>query len=161
MPTSTNWQSIVASALDWEQGHATFDAAVRGLAESDRGKRPRRIPHSAWQLVEHIRITQHDLLEFCRNPKYEETLTWPEGYWPPTAAPPSDNAWHASIAKLKSDRRALKRFATSAKVRLTSKIPNGGGKTYLRTIILAVDHTSYHVGQIILVRRLLGAWPET
>lgn len=154
------WQKIVASALDWEEAHATFDDAVKGLGPADRGKRPRRIPHSVWELVEHIRITQHDLLDFCRNPDYEQVLEWPDDYWPPTPAPPSPAAWTASIEQIRTDRRALARFATSGKVVLTRPIPHGKGKTYLRTILVAVDHMSYHVAQIVLVRRLLGAWDD-
>ncbi|MDQ6770944.1 MAG: DinB family protein [Gemmatimonadota bacterium] len=159
MKTSGDWRAIVASSLSWEQGHASLDNAVKDLAPRLRGQRPDGYPHSPWELVEHIRITQHDLLEFCQNPKYVEKLEWPHDYWPSTPAPATEAAWDKSIADYKRDRDALARFTTETKVDLAARIPWGTGQTYLRTILLAVDHASYHVGQLVSVRRLLGAWP--
>ena len=158
MASSNEWAAIVASSLDWEQAHAGFEAATKGLAEELRGKRPQGSPHSAWELVEHIRLTQWDLLDFCRNADYEEQK-WPDDYWPATPEPPSDSAWHESLASIKNDARELATFATERHDTLTEKIPHGTGQTYLRTVLVAVDHTAYHVGQLILVRRLLDAWP--
>jgi uncharacterized damage-inducible protein DinB len=121
--------------------------------------RPPQYPHSPWELLEHIRITQHDLLDFLRNPEYEEKLEWPHDYWPSSPAPPTASAWEKSISEYRRDREALARFTTESKTDLTEKIPRGTGQTYLRTILVAVDHAAYHVGQIVSVRRLLGAWP--
>ncbi len=132
---------------------------MKGLPAALRGERPAGYPHSVWELLEHIRITQHDLLDFCQNPDYEEKLAWPRDYWPITPAPLSEDAWDKSIADYQRDREALARFTTDSKIDLTAKILRGTGQTYLRTILVAVDHASYHVGQIISVRRLLGAWP--
>ena len=159
MTDKQDWRAIVASSLDWEQAHAKLESAVKGLAPPLRGHRPEGYPHSAWELLEHIRITQHDLLDFCQNPDYEETLAWPKDYWPPTPEPPADGAWNESLAGWRRDREALARFATDSNLDLTAKIPHGTGQTYLRTILVAVDHASYHVGQIVSVRRLLDAWP--
>lgn len=159
MKTDKDWRAIVASSLGWEQAHSNLESVTKGLPPALRGKRPDGYPHSAWELVEHIRITQHDLLEFCRNPKYIETLAWPGDYWPTTPAPPSPDAWDKSIAEYKREREAFARFTTETDVDLAAKIPHGTGQTYLRTILVAVDHASYHVGQIVSVRRLLGAWP--
>jgi uncharacterized damage-inducible protein DinB len=159
MTEKQDWRAIVASSLDWEQAHAKLENVVKDLAAPLRGERPAGYPHSAWELLEHIRITQHDLLDFCQNPDYEEKLEWPRDYWPPTPAPPTADAWDKSIASCARDRQALARFATESKIDLTTKIPHGTGQTYLRTILVAVDHASYHIGQIVLVRRLLGAWP--
>ena len=159
MTEKQDWRTIVAASLDWEQAHAKLENAVKGLAAPLRGQRPAGYPHSAWELLEHIRITQQDLLDFCRNPDYEERLAWPHDYWPPTPAPPTPEAWDKSIADYRRDREALARFTTETKTDLTDKIPRGTGQTYLRTILVAVDHASYHVGQIVSVRRLLGAWP--
>ena len=156
-----DWRAIVASSLDWEQAHAKLDNAVKGLPAALRGQRPQDYPHSAWELLEHIRITQRDLLDFCENPDYEETLEWPRGYWPPTPEPPTADAWNETIEEFRRDRQALARFATEADFDLTSRIPRGTGQTYLRTILVAVDHASYHTGQIVSVRRLLGAWSGT
>ena len=159
MQTKENWREIVASSLGWEQGHATLENAVDGLAPNLRGKKPSAFPHSVWQLLEHIRITQHDLLDFVQNPEYEEKLKWPDGYWPPNPAPTGEKAWNESVSGWKKDRMALERFTTDSKLDLTTKIPKGTGQTYLRTILVAVDHASYHLAQIVTVRQLLGAWP--
>jgi uncharacterized damage-inducible protein DinB len=152
------WRRIVGSALDWEQAHATFDSAIAGLPPELRSTRPAHYPHSVWELVDHIRAAQRDLLEFCRNADYEE-LKWPDDYWPSTAAPPSAEAWDSAIAAYHEDVRALADFAVHDERDLTTKIPHGSGQTYLRTILVVIDHTAYHVGQIVAVRRLLGAWP--
>ncbi len=159
MTEKQDWRAIVASSLDWEQAHANLDSAVKGLAPQLRGERPEGYPHSVWELLDHIRITQRDLLEFCQNPDYEETLAWPRDYWPQSPEPPTADAWDKSIADCRRDREALARFTIESKVDLTAKIPHGTGQTYLRTILVAVDHASYHIGQIVSVRRLLGAWP--
>lgn len=153
------WRGIVASSLDWEQAHSSFENALRGLATELRGRRPNGFPHSAWELLEHIRLTQRDLLDFVQNPDYEEKLEWPKDYWPQNAAPTSEKAWNESVAGWRKDRMALERFTTDSNVDLTQKIPRGTGQTYLRTVLVAVDHAAYHVGQIVAVRQLLGAWP--
>jgi len=152
------WREIGASARDWEQAHARFVTAVDGLAPELRGRRPAGAPHSVWELVEHIRLAQHDLLEFCRNPDYHHELKWPDGYWPSSSAPADDAEWSHSLARIASDREAFAAWTVEADVDLTAKIPRGTGQTYLRTVLVAVDHASYHVGQIVLVRKLLGAW---
>jgi uncharacterized damage-inducible protein DinB len=154
-----DWRAIVASSLNWEQAHATLENALRGLPPELRGKRPNGFPHSAWELLEHIRITQHDLLDFVQDPEYVEKLKWPDGYWPPSTAPTGDKAWNESVSGWKKDRMALERFTTDSKLDLTTKIPRGTGQTYLRTVLVAVTHASYHLAQIITVRQLLGAWP--
>jgi hypothetical protein len=159
MNNGKDWRAIVASSLGWEEGHASLDSAVKGLAPALRGQRPDGYPHSPWELVEHIRITQRDLLDFSQNPAYVEKLEWPRDYWPTSPKPPSPDAWDKSIADYGRDREAFARFTTETDVDLTAKIPHGKGQTYLRTILLAVDHASYHVGQLVSVRRLLGAWP--
>jgi hypothetical protein len=151
------WRGIVASSLDWEQAHASFDAAVKGLPPSRRGRRPRNYPHSAWELLEHIRLAQADLLAFMIDPNYSAPK-WPDGYWPASPAPPSTAAWARSVQAVRSDCRRLQRFTQTAKLDLTKKIPSGNGQTYLRTILVAIDHMSYHVGQLIAVRILLDAW---
>ena len=102
-----------------------------------------------------------DLLDFCQNANYEETLKWPDDYWPPAPAPASEAEWNASIAGVRRDTQALKEFTETFDQDLAMKIPHGTGQTYLRTILVAVDHTSYHVGQILAVRRLIGAWTKS
>jgi uncharacterized damage-inducible protein DinB len=143
--------------LAWQDAHGTFEAAVGGVPPSHRERVPPDLPYSPWQLLEHLRITQHDILDFCRNPNYTE-LHWPDDYWPRSAAPPSDSAWDDSVRAFLEDRAALQALANDRSVDLLTTIPHGEGQTYLREILLAADHASYHAGQLIVVRRLLGIW---
>lgn len=147
----------LSKVLDWQDAHATFDAAVDGLAPELRGAVPDALPYSPWQLVEHIRIAQEDILDFSRNSEYGEKK-WPHDYWPASPQPPSPEAWDRSVAAFRADRQALKAMAADPSIDLFARIPHGDGQTYLREILLAADHTAYHVGQLVLVRRLLGAW---
>jgi hypothetical protein len=158
MAHTESWRGIVASSLDWEQAHARLDSALDKLPAKLRGKRPDGLPHSVWELVDHIRRTQHDLLEFCTNPEYSEPR-FPDDYWPSSPAPASDAEWDQCIGAIHADAAALAAFTTDSTGDITSRIPHGTGQTYLRTVLVDVDHTSYHVGQIVLTRRLLGAWP--
>ena len=143
--------------LDWEDAHVGFDKAVAGVPKAQRGTIPKGSAHSLWQLLEHLRICQLDILDFCRNPRYEEMPM--EAYWPPSAAPPSARAWAASVAAFRRDREALKRLAANRRIDLFARIPHGSGQTYLRELLLVADHNAYHLGQLVLLRRLLGAWP--
>jgi uncharacterized damage-inducible protein DinB len=154
MTAEASWRAIVASALDWDQAHATFEQAVADFPPALRGRRPEHFVHSAWELVEHIRMVQFELLDFMQRADYDEL----DAFWPASPEPPNDRAWDATLSRIIADRAALKDFATSADVDLTTRIPHGTGQTYLRTVIVAIDHMSYHVGQLIAVRRLLGAW---
>lgn len=144
--------------LDWEDAHVTFDQAVTGVPDQARGARPPGFEHSPWQLLEHIRIAQDDILDFCLNANYEHRLTWPDDYWPKAAAPPDDAAWEASIVACTRSRERLQQLAREVDD-LTVSVPTGSAsQTYLRAILLAADHVAYHVGQIVSVRRALGVW---
>ena len=147
----------LARLLGWPDAHVTFDDAVAGVPVSLRGKVPEGCPYSPWQLVEHMRLAQADILEFCVSRRYREKK-FPEDYWPASAEPPTARAWSASIASFRQDRRALERLAMNPRRDLLAPVPAGTGQTYLREIVLAADHTAYHVGQLVLVRRLLGCW---
>ena len=147
----------LARMLDWHEASVGFDKAVEGIAPEMRGRTPPGLPHSPWQLLEHPRIAQHDILDFCVNPSYKE-MRWPDDYWPRDAAPPSARAWDDSIAAYRKDREAMKQLATDPNIDLNARIPHGSGQTYLREVLLVADHGAYHVGQIVLVRRLLGIW---
>jgi len=146
----------LARLLEWDEAHGGFDAAVEDLPEALRGTQP-GLPYSPWQLVEHIRIAQRDILEFCRDPAYRHRK-WPDDYWPASPSPPGPDAWETSIAEVRRDREALQAMANDPSVDLLAKIPHGTGQTYLRELLLVADHTTYHVGQIVVVRRLLGSW---
>ncbi len=147
----------LARALAWKEAHATFDDAVSDLAPELHGRRATGFPHSPWELVEHLRLAQHDLLDFCRNAKYRAPK-WPEDYWPSDPAPPSNAAWDRSIAQYRRDRSEFEAFTRDTAVDLDARIPHGDGQTYGREILLAIDHAAYHVGQLVAVRQALGAW---
>jgi uncharacterized damage-inducible protein DinB len=147
-----------AKLLDWGDAHVTFEKAVAGIAPRLRGVVPPGVEHSAWQLLEHLRIAQSDILEFCRNPKYKEKK-WPDDYWPKSTSPKTAAAWTTSVAAFKRDRRGLQQLAKDRSIDLFADIPHGSGQTYLREILLVADHTAYHIGQLIVVRRALGIWP--
>lgn len=142
--------------LDWEDAHANFDAAVNGVPTELRGVQPNGLPYSLWQLLEHIRICQYDILEFSRDPNYRE-LKWEE-YWPPTVVPPTEDAWEKSIASFHADLESLKQLAMDQSIDLFAAIPHGTGQTYLRELLLVADHNVYHLGQMVTIRRLLGNW---
>lgn len=148
----------VVRALEWEEAHVGFDEAVEGIPSDKRGARASGFEHSPWQLVEHMRIAQEDILDFCVNAHYEHSREWPTDYWPKQPAPPTDQAWSDSIASYKRSREALKQLARDVDD-LTATVPKGKAKqTYLRAILLVIDHTAYHVGQLVDVRRALGIW---
>ena len=145
--------------LDWEEAHAGFDKAVGGLAPEKRGARAPGFEHSPWQLLEHLRIAQADILDFCVNANYVHERAWPDDYWPKAPAPGDAAAWDASIAAYKKDREAMKELVR-IQPDLLALVPTGKGhQTYLRSIFLIADHAAYHVGQMVAVRRALNAWP--
>lgn len=144
--------------LDWQESHVSFDSAIKNLSPDLRGIQPEGLPYSPWQLLEHLRFSQADILEFCREAAYVEK-SWPADYWPDSQEPPSADAWDQSIAGFRRDRDELKRLASDPEIDLFATIPHGSGQTYLRELLLIADHNAYHVGELVAVRRLLGAWP--
>ena len=146
--------------LDWEEAHVGLEKAVAGIPVHARGVCPPGFEHSAWHLLEHIRIAQDDILDFCVNGTYVHTMTWPGDYWPKTPAPPDHAAWSGSIAACVRSRERLQQLARDVED-LTAAVPTGKApQTYLRSILLAADHAAYHVGQIVAVRRALGVWVD-
>jgi uncharacterized damage-inducible protein DinB len=144
--------------LDWEEAHVGFDKAVDGIPPPKRGVRPQGFEHSTWQLLEHIRLAQEDILDFCLNEAYVHTLKWPDDYWPRDPAPPDDRAWDESIASAVRTRERFKQLVLEVDD-LTATVPTGKApQTYLRAILLIADHTAYHVGQLVAVRRASGTW---
>lgn len=139
--------------------HLSFDDAVRDLPADLRGKAPRGSPYTAWQLVEHLRLAQDDILRFSRNTdgSYEE-LEWPDDYWPKAKAPRDDAEWEASLAAFRADRKAMEALVADPAQDLFAPFPWGDGQTLLREAMLVADHTAYHLGQLVLLRRLIGAW---
>ena len=146
----------LAKLLDWRDAHLDFDAVLRDWPAALRGARPPGAPHTPWQLLEHMRICQWDILEFSRNPAYQELKF--SDYWPPAPAPPSDADWGKSLRAFRRDLEAMKRLVADPRTDLFARIPWGSGQTVLREALLAADHNAYHLGQLLLVRRLQGAW---
>lgn len=139
--------------FDWDNAHARFDDTVKDFPRELRGVRPPGAPHSPWELLEHLRIALSDILEFTRDGRHESP-EFPAGYWPASAAPPSDSAWDESVAAYRRDLKAFAELIADESVDLFAPIPHGE-KTPLREAVLAADHNAYHVGQLMTVRRLL------
>lgn len=157
MDREASFRQHVAQVLLWEDAHAGFDAAVQGIEPRYRGAVPPKHPHSPWQIAEHLRLAQRDILDFCAAPKYRE-MKWPGDYWPTAAAPESGAAWDRSLAGFRDDREKLAALAGDPSIDLLARVPNGTGQTYLRELLLVADHNAYHIGQLIVVRRALGIW---
>lgn len=145
------------SLLDWEDAHASFDSAVEGIPPDRYDAGHPDLPYTLWQLLEHVRRAQHDILKFCTAPEYVQP-EWPADYWPEEPAPPSPMEWADSVAAFRSDRDRLKRLIRDDRIGLYEPVPHGQGQTFLREILLVADHTAYHVGQMIALRRLTGLW---
>ncbi len=145
--------------IEGGQAHATFDQAVAGFPVALRGKRPRNVPYSAWQLLEHIRIAQRDILDWADNSDGSyKSMNWPDDYWPRKPLPPSVSAWESSIRAIHRDQRSFEKLLTARGSNLTKPFPWSKEQNLLRQALLLADHNAYHVGEIIFLRRLLGCW---
>ena len=159
MPTQNNTalRQHLLSLLKGGNAHADFEAAIKDLPVGVRGKRPRGAEHSPWEVLEHMRIAQWDILEFSRNPRHQSP-EFPEGYWPRTQAPPDKTAWPKSVQAFRKDFQEMCDLVADEATDLFARIPHGDGQTILREALLVADHNAYHLGELILLRRLLGAW---
>jgi DinB superfamily len=137
------------------EAHASFDAAIGDWPVQLAGVKVANFPHTAWMLLEHMRIGQWDILEFSRNPKHVSPK-WPEGYWPTSEAPANEKEWGTSIAEFKKDRRTMEQLVANLKSDLFAKFPWGDGQTLLREALLLADHNSYHLGQLVMLRKCMG-----
>jgi hypothetical protein len=135
--------------------HAVFDAAMGDWPVQLAGVKVANFPHTAWMLLEHLRLAQRDILEFSRNPKHVSPA-WPEGYWPTSEAPPSEKAWKASMSAFRKDLRAMEQLVADKKTDLFAKVPWGDGQTVLREALLVADHNAYHLGQLVMLRKSIG-----
>ena len=137
--------------------HADFDTAIRNIPPALRGKRPKGAAHSPWEVLEHMRIAQWDIVEFSRDPRHKSP-DWPVGYWPGSPVPPDAKAWDKSVRAFRKDLKATCDLVADQTTDLYARIPHGNGQTILREALLVADHNSYHLGEVIVVRRLLGCW---
>jgi hypothetical protein len=139
--------------------HLDFDKAIADLPAELRGVKPAGLPHSPWRLLEHLRIAQWDILQFSLDARHASP-PFPDGYWPEGDAPPDDAAWDRSVAAFRADLKAMEDLVADPKTDLLTPLPHGQGQTVLREALLVADHNAYHLGQLVVVRRLLGAWAE-
>ena len=149
----------VLALLKGGNAHVSFDNVFKDFPVNLRGVKPNGAPHTAWQLLEHMRIAQWDILEFSRSAKHVSP-EWPGGYWPKTEKPPDENAWKKSLASFKRDLKAMEKLVADPKTNLYTRISHGTGQNIYREALLVADHNAYHLGQLVLLRRLLGAWKE-
>jgi len=157
MKNDKSLREHLLNQLTGEEAHANFDAAVKDLPANLRGKRPQGAAHSPWEVLEHLRLAQWDILEFMRNPKHVSP-EFPAGYWPSAQTPPNEKAWDQSVAAFRADLKAIADLTVSESTDLFAPLAHGDGKTILREVLLVADHNSYHLGELVLLRRVLDAW---
>jgi hypothetical protein len=159
MSNDTILREHLVELLEGGHAHAKFDDAVAHFPHESLGIRPKGASHSAWEIVEHMRIAQHDILQFSISAEHVSP-GWPEGYWPASAAPERESEWNQSLRSFRKDLTEFLALVQDPKQDLCKKFPWGSGQTLLREAMLIADHNSYHLGELVLVRRLLGAWPK-
>ena len=159
MPDDKVIRDHVLKLLKGRQGHVDFETVMANLPREFQGKKPEGAPHTPWQLLEHMRIAQGDILEFSRDPKHVSPK-FPEGYWPDNEAPPDEDAWQKSVTSFGADLQAMADLVADPSTDLYARIPHGSGQTILREALLVADHNAYHLGQLVLLRRLLTIWIE-
>jgi len=158
MASNSSLRRHVLTLLTARQAHCTFEEAVAEMPLDKRGKRPEELPYSVWELVEHVRFAQRDILDYCRDSEYKAP-DWPDAYWPDSKGPSSPEAWHRAISGVEEDRDALCDLIRSERLDLYDTVPSSDDNTFLRECLLVADHNAYHIGQIVTVRRQLGVWP--
>jgi DinB family protein len=151
-----SFRQHIDSLLRMEGAHISLQEAVADFPVELRGRKPSGAPHSPWQLLEHMRLAQADILDFSRNPKYRDK-NFPDDYWPSTEAPPSEDAWTKSVEQFQRDLEEMQALVAGSGHDLLAKIPHGSGQTLLREALLVADHNSYHLGQLMFLRKTLEA----
>jgi hypothetical protein len=157
MDTDKSLREHLVKLLQGGEAHATFDDAVKNMPSALQGKIPKGAQHSPWQVLEHLRIAQWDILEFAIDPRHKSPK-WPDEYWPKDPQPPDDQSWEGSVKSFHGDLKRFLALLHDPSTDLFAKIPHGDGQTLLRQALLAADHNAYHLGEFVLLRRLLGAW---
>src|SRR5579871_5264591 len=147
-PETVSLRKHLAEMLRMKGAHLNLEEALADFPADKRGAKPAGAPHTAWQLLEHMRLAQEDILDFSRNPKYKEK-TFPDDYWPATEAPPNAEAWAKSIATFEDDLKQMQELIADTKNDLLAVLPHGAGQTLLREALLVADHNAYHLGQLM------------
>lgn len=147
-------RKMLVDAMRGHESHVDFDSALKDFPSEARGVKPAGAPHTAWQLLEHLRITQRDILDFSRYSKHKSP-EWPEGYWPATEAPPDEKAWDASVRGFQNDAREFNQLVQDPAQDLFEPFEHGDGQTLLREALLTATHNSYHLGQLVFVKKTL------
>ncbi len=147
----------LAKLLDGRQAHVEMSAAIDKLSFEDLARKPEGAPWTLWELFEHIRIAQWDIVEFSKSAEHRSP-EFPKGYWPESSQPRDAEAWEQSVASFRRDLAAMKELVLDPEVDLHAKIPHGDGQTILREAMLVADHNTYHLGQMVLVMKMLGRW---
>lgn len=157
MESEKSIRELLLEQLDGRNAHVDFSQAVQGLTFKQAGIKVEGVPHTVWELIEHIRIAQDDIFEFCRNSDYEE-LDWPDDYWPTESKPESKEVFEKSVQAVRDGIEEMRELIRDPQNELQKPFAHGGGQTLFREAMLIVDHNAYHIGQIVLIRRLLGSW---
>lgn len=150
-------RELLIEQLNGKNAHVNFNQAIQGVTWKQAGIKVEGLPHTIWQLVEHIRISQDDIIEFCINEEYEE-IEWPDDYWPESHQPSGKEEWEDSITAVHEGIERMKEMVNNPNLDLQNPFPHGNGQTLFREVMLIIDHGAYHIGQIVLVRRLIGNW---
>lgn len=159
MDSQSKLREHVLELLTGGHAHLVFDKAIEGLPEGLRGAKPPGLSHSPWRLVEHLRIAQWDIVQFSVDPKHVSP-DFPKGYWPKGDAPPDAGAWDRTVEAFRHDLKSMMDLVADPANDLFAAFPHGQGQTLLREALLVADHNAYHLGQLVTVRKLLGAWHE-
>jgi DinB superfamily len=154
MKTNDALRLHLANLLTKAEAHLDLESELKEFPRELRGRKPAGAPHTPWQLLEHIRIAQWDILEFSRDAKHKSPK-WPESYWPKTEAPPDDKAWDKSVKQVLADLKSMRDLVDDPESDLFARIPHGDGQTLLREALLVADHNAYHLGQLVMLRRIL------
>jgi DinB family protein len=157
MKSDNSLREHLVNLLTGEGAHANFESAVKDLPANLRAKRPKGAAHSPWEVLEHLRIAQWDILQFMRNPKHVSP-DFPAGYWPSAQTPLNEKAWDQSVAAFRADLKAIVDLTVNESTDLFAPLAHGDGKTILREALLVADHNSYHLGELVLLRRVLDSW---
>lgn len=157
MKAADNLQTQIIDFLNRQNTHLTLREAAMDIPDELINIKPDNVPYTFWQMLEHIRVSQYDMLDFIQNPNYKE-MEWPKDYWPDKNENATRKMWDDSIMKYEQDLETLKDIVMKNEPDILVKIPHGQGQTALREVLQIVDHASYHIGQFILMRRICNAW---